>query len=266
MISGLIRKGILLPYRPVLNRTALFKEAIRQNDIELVKIMLQDPLIDPTDSSEMPPDAPKAKVPIKLAAERGWIEIVKLLLKYPQVNPTYGLLGAIGRGHYETAVLLLADPRTICDEHHLIFAIERDYYDLFEKIVSKFNPIPDRNRLLAYAGQFGAEKITRELLQDPLIDPNAYQGNSWIMAARNGHEKTLQLLLQDHRVDPSAYNNNAIHAAVLSGNLNLVKLLMGDPRVDPSTKDNLPIKIALKRGYLEIASYLYQNDSRVRFY
>lgn len=258
-VGRLTLKGI-----PMIINNFLFKEAIRQNAFELVKIMLHDPAIDPTDSSEMPPDAPKAKVPIKLAAERGWIDIVRLLLTYPQVNPTYGLIGAIGFDHYETAALLLDDPRTICDEHHLIFAIERDYYDLFEKIVSKFNPIPDQNRLLAYAGQFGAEKITLKLLQDPLIDPNAYQGNSWIMAARNGHEKTLRLLLQDPRVNPSAYNNRVIHAAVLSGNLNVVKLLMADPRVDPSIQNNLPLKVALKNKNYEMASYLYQNSPRVR--
>src|SRR3990170_2153039 len=86
------------------NIQKLFKLACKNNNIEVVKLLLQDLRVDPSDQSN---DA------IIWASQSGHVEIVKLLLQDPRVDPSgkdnKAIGFAISLGHIEVVKLLLQD-------------------------------------------------------------------------------------------------------------------------------------------------------------
>ncbi len=83
-----------------------FMEAAKHENIFLVKKLLQDPRVDPSDNSNFV---------IRWASENGHLEIVRLLLQDPRVDPSrfnnYAIKWASIEGHLEVVKLLLQDPR-----------------------------------------------------------------------------------------------------------------------------------------------------------
>ena len=71
-----------------------FAHAIIKGDIELVKLLLSDPRVDPSADNNFA---------IKKAAENGHYKIVKLLLNDPRVDPSVevfnSLLNALAKSH-----------------------------------------------------------------------------------------------------------------------------------------------------------------------
>ena len=59
------------------NKQKLFKRACRYNQIEVVKLLLQYPIVDPSDANNRS---------IRFACRKGRVEIVKLLLQDPRTK------------------------------------------------------------------------------------------------------------------------------------------------------------------------------------
>jgi hypothetical protein len=83
-----------------------FDNAIQVNNYKVVKTLLNDPEVDPTNN---------VNFAIRISSEHGFIDIVKLLLNDPRVDPTDDFNDAIRyasrSGETETVRLLLTDSR-----------------------------------------------------------------------------------------------------------------------------------------------------------
>ncbi len=136
---------------------------------EIVKILLEDPRVDPSDRNNLA---------IRLASENGHIEIVKLLLKDPRVDPSdynnYAIIYASTKGHAEIVKLLLADPRV--------------------------DPSAENNLAIRWAVVNCHKEVVKLLLQDPRVDPSDGDNSAIKRASNNRHKEIVKLLLEDPRV------------------------------------------------------------------
>jgi len=101
------------------NHNKLFQNACDNNNLELVKLLLKSPYVDPSDTTKEGIQYRKNEHnwAIRRAASSGYIEIVKLLLKDPRVNPTernnFALKWAAKNEHKDVVRLLLKDKRVL---------------------------------------------------------------------------------------------------------------------------------------------------------
>lgn len=218
-----------------------FKEAIRQNAIHLVSIMLLDPTIDPNDPGDSPSDNPYLRIPIKLATERNHLEILELLMLDPRVDPTLGnniaVVVAAQQGYIKAYNRLLQDPRV--------------------------NPAAQNNRAIIVAANGGHLQVVTELLRDPRVNPADQNNIAIIVAADHGHLQVVVELLRDPRVNPAVQNNTAIILAAGSGHLQVVAELLRDPRVNPADQNNAALGNSALNHHYEVAKLLFA-DPRVQ--
>lgn len=251
---------------PMIFNNFLFKEAIRQNAIELVKVMLMDPSIDPMDVGDSPPENPYLRVPIKLAAERNHVVILKMLLDDPRVDPAVGenaaLKSALSHSKAEAAEILLSNPKVTPEAGSLAYAIIGNEYDLFEKILPQVDPSDLDNQAVIVASEKGRIEMLNRLLQDPRVDPSAKGNAALTEAARNGHLDVVNRLLQDPRVNPAAQGNRTLIIAANGGHLDVINRLLEDPRVDPGAQGSLALVAAVQNNDVGLVERLLQ-DPRV---
>lgn len=254
--------------QPLMFDRDTFREAIRQNADQLVKVMLKDPSIDPNDSSNGIPEQPLLRIPIKLAAERNNLETLEVLLADPRVDPTLGdnlaLLSATTHQAPEAANRLLQDARVApTSPSTLLWAINSNNYQLFNRYLrAGADPASNNNEPIVYAAQLGRLDMVDRLLEDPRVDPTAQGNAAIILAAQNGHPGVVDRLLQDPRVDPADQGNAAIILAAQNGHLGVVDRLLEDPRVDPADQGNAAIILAAQEGRPDVVDRLLQ-DPRV---
>jgi len=184
--------------------------ATTNNYIELVKILLSDPRVDPSVYNNLN---------IRQSASYGHAEIVEMLLKHPVVDPSdlnnESIIVACESGSIETVKLLLKDSRV--DSAAL------------------------NNNALYLAGINRHTTIVDLLLHDNRIDVGPFK-EVFIACNNNDSNKIIELLLEGS-IDPSSYHNFLIVWASKYGHIELVKILLSDLRVDPISTKNQPIKI-----------------------
>jgi len=147
-----------------------FIKAVRDNNVKLVKILLQDDSVNPaTEDNEA----------IRLASIYGYTEIVKLLLQDDRVNPADNNNAAIGAaaslGRIDTVKLLLEHP--------------------------KVNPAGDHNYAIRHAAEYGRTDVVKLLLQDPRVNPADENNHAIKWAVTKNYPEIVMLLLKDPRVD-----------------------------------------------------------------
>ena len=137
-------------------------------------------------------------------------------------------------------------------------------YDIFETLLEdpRVDPSAYNNYAIVFASDNGHLEVVKLLLKDPRVDPSAKDNYSIELASENGHHEVVKLLLKDPRVDPSDDNNYAIRMASENGYNKVVELLLKDPRVDPSDEDNEAIRMASQAGDIEVVKLLLK-DPRV---
>jgi len=199
-----------------------FIEAIKNNDIERVKTLLQDKGVDPSAYNN---------IAIIIAAMNGYTEIVKILLKDKRVDPSawnnQAIRYAAENGRMEVVRLLLRDGRA--------------------------DPSTLDNYAIRYAARQGHSDVVKILLQDGRVDPSTDDNAPIREAVLHGRTEVVKILLKDPRVDPSAENNHAIKWAIFYGRTEIVKLLLEDPRVDwRVVKDKPIVKDLLKQQDKEL--------------
>jgi hypothetical protein len=103
-------------------------------------------------------------------------------------------------------------------------------------------------------------------LSTHIISPLEYrlgQGGALGWAVLHNKKQAIAFLLQDPRVDPSAFNNIALQLACYHGHKDIVQLLLEDPRVNPGVPNNKPLNMATYQGHLEIVQLLLEGKYRL---
>ena len=134
IVAGLIKEGFDSSH----NDNYAIQLASRNGHLEVVKLLLQDPRVDPS---------AKNNYAIRWTSRKSRLEVVKLLLQDPRVDPSVDNNYAIGyaseNGHSEVVKLLLQDPRV--------------------------DPSDDDNYAILLASDNGHSEVVKLLLQDERV-------------------------------------------------------------------------------------------------
>lgn len=178
-----------------MDKNKKFKKAINDNNIELVKLLLKDPNVDPSTDYNYG---------ICYASEDGYQEIVELLLKDPRIDPSArenkALCLACENGYIEIVKLLLNDSRLYSSE-----SLETAFF-----VCSLYGYVEILDLL------FKEKRFIRNKISD--ID------DCLIYASEKGHIKIVELLLSNN-INPVIGSNSAIKEAYKNNNLLIVKKL-----------------------------------------
>jgi hypothetical protein len=124
------------------NNNNAIRWASHDGNVEVVKRLLNDPRVDPSD---------RYHEAIRCASINGHVEVVKLLLNDPRVDPSADNNAAIrlasNDGHVEVVKVLLNDPRV--------------------------DPSDRDNEAVRWASKKGHVVVVKLLLNDPRVDPSA---------------------------------------------------------------------------------------------
>jgi ankyrin repeat protein len=210
--------------------------ACKNGDIQSVRLLLEDPLVNPADDHNQA---------IILASAHGHEDIVRLLMADPRVNPadknSIALYWAAINGYPNVVRLLLNDPR--------------------------INPVMS----FLEACEEGQTESVRILLADRRVDPSVNRNQAIIKASSKGHVEIVRLLMADPRVNPTDGNNAPIYWATVNGYPEVVRLLLTDQRINPvnafsAARQHRKIVIArLLENDLRIAMF-YNNPVWIRRY
>ena len=248
-----------------------FKLAIRNGDLDMVKILLLDNQFDPSYDSNHA---------IRVASKQGHMEIVKILLLDPRVNPTDSDNSAIrlASQNNHPGIVKLLIPKTdlskitdekilniakemATEENKALFnkfrvAISENNIDMVKSLLPNLDPSFNSNSAIRLAIRSGNLEIVKVLMQDTRFNPTVGTDCLIMLASSEGHLEIVKILLLDFRFDPSYYDNNAIKSASAHKHWDIVKILALDPRVDPSAGDNCVIKFAVENSRLDIVKEL----------
>jgi ankyrin repeat protein len=191
---------LVLSIKDRYNPSDYIKDAIFNKNIEVLKLLLNDKDIDPSNNKN---------VAIIIASFYGNIEAVKLLLQDKRVDPSdrknEALMKSIENGKTEVVRLLLQDKRV--------------------------DPSDRENDAIIIASFYGNIEVVKLLLQDKRVDPSDQKNEALMKSIENGKTEVVSLLLQDKRVNPSDRDNLALQFASQDNNIEIVKLLLKDERV-----------------------------------
>ncbi|PRP77640.1 ankyrin repeat domain-containing protein 44 [Planoprotostelium fungivorum] len=241
------------------------KYAAAYGHIDVVRILLEDPRVDPSAENGLPLERAMVSQDTRLvmlflkyiqpdwseqqanrimwcAAASGHTDMIRYLLDNTKVNPAasdnQALKFCVANGHVEATKLLLSDPRV--------------------------DP-SDGNFVPKYVASSGSPELLELIIRDERVDPTQDESAVLTVAIVKEQTENVRVLLKDGRVDPSFHQNWAIRAVCSSvtAPLELVDLLLKDPRVDPSAVGNEALLQASLAGNESIVNRLLQ-DERVR--
>ncbi|KAJ3082092.1 hypothetical protein HDU99_003666 [Rhizoclosmatium hyalinum] len=238
-------------------------------DIESVRLLLQDPRVDPSACDN------EAILSCAFNHAQSTV-LLDVLLSDHRIDPkaldNLLIRTAASQKNHGLVCRLLQDPRmdvVVSSEEILREVLINGDATVWEQVLSKpgidlqaiKQHLYDRTEL----GDSNVLGIIRVVLQDLRINPGDDDCYILQMAAEYGHGKIVQLLLTDPRVDPSVDTNYAIRNCCtspdlgdfLSGdNLSVYRHLLADPRVDPSVLDNEAIRTSSRNGLADGVRFL----------
>ncbi|KAJ3268041.1 hypothetical protein HDV01_003513 [Terramyces sp. JEL0728] len=160
--------------------------ACKSNHIQIVELLLKT--IDPSvNNNEC----------IRICAKYGYIDLVKLLLRDPRVVPTDTLWRCCINGHFSTVKYLMDYVEPYESNNLAIRqACINGNVDIIKLLLddSRVDPSDHDNEAIKYASYFGHLKVVEMLLSDPRVDCNADKGMSLFYAIQNGHSGVVELL------------------------------------------------------------------------
>ncbi|MBS0286996.1 MAG: ankyrin repeat domain-containing protein [Proteobacteria bacterium] len=212
-----------------INHKDAINYAVRNNDLEVVKILLEDDRLK-LDVFVLAFHYKNAAVKELLlndktfnpynnnifcnAANNGQTDFVSFMIKDERIDPTtqnsFALRSAARNGSTGVVKLLLEDKRadpTANNNEAFFLALQNDHYG-----------------------------VVKLFLEDKRVTPST---ESLIFATRNERTDMVELLLADKRVDPCVNNNEVLYDAVNRRDFSLVKLLLEDERVIRSLSKTL---------------------------
>jgi len=124
------------------------------------------------------------------------------------------------------------------------------------------------SKKLKFAIHTGHDALVAKLLDDPSIDCNHRQGNSYAsihLAAILGREKVMQVFLASSRVDKTlntSRSRQALHLAAIKGHVAIVEQLIRHPSVDVNCQDwyrATPLHSASSKGHTTVVEQLIRH-------
>lgn len=254
-------------------------EAIINNGITIVKLLLEDGKVDPTFNNNYT---------LTWASSYNHIKIVKLLLKDSRVNPcddnNNALKMAYIKNNKEIVRLLLKDPRVnINHKKNIKKLLDKNVTTCLNKFCythpscfqKRMNNI--KNTLNVYNcenymhnavcdNHIEIIKLLIKFYHENKLDYiTHYDGchNSVSEALICNNFKIVKLFLKDNKIDPIFNNNYVLMIASIYNQKEIVNILLKDSRIDPSINNNNAIKLAHMIGNKKIVKILLK-DSRVK--
>jgi hypothetical protein len=155
-----------------------------------------------------------------------------------------------------------ANPQRPAIEVEVFFACMRHgLVSLLKPILDlgTWDPACENQRPIRMASQLGCIEGFALLIADERVVPT---NEEIITASEHGHAEIVQLLLNDPRLDPSAFDNTALQFASACGRAEVVDILLRDPRVKlsweiidgvegrPSARPVTPANVKVMRSLL----------------
>jgi hypothetical protein len=163
------------------NNNQLIIEACNAGHVEIVKLLLNDPKVDPS--------AHFNKALFDVCESSGAdLEIIDMLIKHPKVNPSIGkvIYAAARNSDWHVIDLILRHP--------------------------KADPSIDDNEAIIEASKVAyCDSVVIRLMEDPRVNPSARNNEAFMSAIWNGHYITAIVLLRDPRVDPFVSENAGVN-------------------------------------------------------
>jgi ankyrin repeat protein len=192
-------------------RGYLFLDSVKNNNINLMRILMKNQLIDVTENDNNV---------IRYASTNGHLAAVKELLKDSRIDPSTrsneAIVNASMNGHLEIVKELLKDPRVNPSDmsHEAIYiSSEERHFDIMRELLKDYrvNPSIHSNELIKTAAYFGEVELVKELLKDSRVDPSDNNNEAFYSVIDNDdesmcfemehyYEKIIYELLQDYRV------------------------------------------------------------------
>ncbi|KAJ3357303.1 hypothetical protein HDU91_005427 [Kappamyces sp. JEL0680] len=250
-----------------------FHRACRRGDVELVRLLLEHPLVWTDNNGYAPEDLDDIDInfTFSICAEEGLLEIVKILMATGKADPSddanYAIRLASENGHSEIVDVLLTDRRvdpSVMDNHAIYYAALEGHRQTVEILMkdSRVNPADSQNRTFARACQRVENlDILKLLLTDPRVDPKECEAEALENAAANDCVEILEFLLDDLKLNASVCADRALYTACQSGHELCVKILL-DRNSNPANPENPSIIPASKVGNPSVFKMIYA-DQRV---
>ena len=248
-----------------------FHSAIKVNDFEKVKSLLNDKNVNPQELDNYS---------IGIASFCGHEKIVELLLKDKRVNPNipnnWAIINANKEKHTNVVNILWEDPRvkiTLQQNHKQLYneltkkdvknktklmknqeilelIVKKDDFESFKLFIENKNNhlgFGGHNNILVLCCEFGNIKMIKILLGMKQVYASYLNNTAIVCAAKHGHINIVELLLKEYDCDASDKWNTSIISAYNNRNLNLVKLLMNEKKVERTlSKDDFDLYIEIK--------------------
>lgn len=207
--------------RPIWN----FNKAILDNDIDVVKQMLDSKIIDPSRNNNWA---------IRICCLKNYYELAEILLEDDRVDSSDELNACFGisceLGHRKLVQLLIDHPKvdgTDSDGKLLNkVASNNDVYILkllleYNEDIYSFNNI---NQALESAARNGCNKIVQILLNDPRSDPSLNCCLCLRLALKNKYVSTAYIIAESEQLTEGDYNK-AIHQSICDGTIAITRVL-----------------------------------------
>ena len=251
--------------------------AISKNDVELVKILLEDK----NNKADVNLKNSLGKIPLILACEKGNLDIIKLLINQKvDVNcknkdGETPLWLACKYKNNNLAKLLFdekADINLKCGKTTLLtFACKKNNYD-FAKLLLQNNFVVNYsdNYLWTILNSKIENKITLiDLLLENNVDVNRYCWGETPLtfAVKENNMNLLKSLIssKNNNIDinkTNLYNESALWLAINNGNTDMIRYLI-DNGIDINYKNGVkdtPLIYAIKKNDKELFNILFEND------
>lgn len=220
----------------IVNEDRVLPDVIRDNQVELVELLLAAPGID-VNITETSGDG---HTPLSIAAKKGNTEIVKLLLAAPgiDVNKNAPLDEAAKEANTEIVKLLLAAPGIDVSKcAALEVAARKGYIETIKLLLAAPGIDVNKGTALVDAVEADQKEVVKLLLAVPGIDVN--KKTPLVVAAAKGLKDEVRLLLAARDIDinkEGSWNGGVgspLSYAVLLNQTEIVRILLADSRIKP---------------------------------
>lgn len=244
-----------------------YLEAIRQQQIEIVRLLLDDESIDPNKGY-------KGSAPLVIAVMTGNLSLLNLLLLDDRFD------------HYDAAI------EKACELGNMeMLQLLKKYETRFEEAIEMYHSckiikglklaidhkhlpiilylLEQPNIPLQHVFFWSVENNLIAIIQLllPKIDPQFNKSICLREAAKRGFDEIVACLLKDGRSKPETFGNQALRDAAAKGHIAIVKMLLEDPRVNPGARENYALSKATEGDYHEIVKLLLPRvDVKIRKY
>tara|TARA_Y100001960_G_scaffold324037_1_gene403535 strand:- start:535 stop:1629 length:1095 start_codon:yes stop_codon:yes gene_type:complete len=237
-----------------------FNKAIKENDIQSVKSLINKDRVDPSFDNNSP---------LLFCCDKGYTEIFELLINDKRVNPadnTYfdGFFMEVvcQKGHFDIAKLLLNDERidpSISNNHIIHTAYVNEHFDIVKLL---WNDQRVKNKLAKSNFSLYKELIQQDIEEKENKNVALSVEEELIKAVNEENFKKIQKFLDFHylninseKIDSSFYNLLFQNAAS-NGKLETIKFIVNNEKINYSINYNLAILNSAEQGHHEVVEFL----------